>query len=218
MKRAKRNNSNNKIYKIVGMSLCPLLAIYLGISIFFINHFYFGSVINSISVAGKTIEEANSELSAVVDSYTLKIQGRNNTQDEINGKDIDLKYDPKGKIEELKSKQNPFLWIFSIFNKDDVEINDIVSFDKDLLKQNVEKIYNLHEDDVIEPENPTFEYTNKSYNINPEVKGTKVIEDSLYDVVEKAIIDGKPEINLDEEGCYENPKYTSDSQEVKDAK
>ena len=91
MRRSRRNSSNNKIYKIVVMSLCPLLAIYLGISIFFINHFYFGSVINNISVAGKTVKQANSELSTVVDSYTLKIQGRNNTSDEISGKDIDLK-------------------------------------------------------------------------------------------------------------------------------
>ena len=48
--------------------------------------------------------------------------------------------------------------------------------------------------------------------------GTKINKDALYDSVVNAILNLEPKLNLESNNCYENPKYTSKSQEVADAK
>ena len=46
----------SKLVKGIIISFCTMLVIYLGLSIYFSNHFYFGSEINGINVSGKTVE------------------------------------------------------------------------------------------------------------------------------------------------------------------
>ena len=56
------------------ISLCALIIIYLGMTMYFKNNFYFGSVINGINVAGKTVEEAEKELSSEIDNIYIGIR------------------------------------------------------------------------------------------------------------------------------------------------
>ena len=55
--RRKRKINVAKLYQVVMISLCTLIIIYLGMTMYFKNHFYFGSVINGINVTGKTVEK-----------------------------------------------------------------------------------------------------------------------------------------------------------------
>jgi len=139
IKRSQKNNSNN-LKKGILMSLCPLAAVYLGMSAYFINHFYFGTTINCVNVAGENINEANEELEAQIKDYSIKLEGRENMSDEIKGSDIGLSYEPQGKLEELKKQQNPFGWIVSIFKKEDIELEGIVSFDDNLLNNQIKEL------------------------------------------------------------------------------
>ena len=139
IKRSQKNKSSS-LKKGILMSLCPLAAIYLGMSAYFINHFYFGTTINYVNVAGKNINEANEELASQIKDYSLKLEGRDNMSDEIKGSDINLSYDPQGKLEELKKEQNPLGWIVSIFKKENIELNGIVSFDDNLLNDQIDEL------------------------------------------------------------------------------
>jgi len=47
-----------------------------------------------------------------------------------------------------------------------------------------------------------------------EVNGNKINKDILYDMVINAILKGEKTIDLEAKNCYENPQYTSTSQEV----
>ena len=51
-----------------------------------------------------------------------------------------------------------------------------------------------------------------------EVCGNKINKDILYDRVINAILKGEKTIDLESNNCYENPQYTSTSQEVIDTK
>ena len=61
--RRKRSNNHSKVILGGVISLCSLMAIYLGVSLYCINHFNFGSTINGIDVSGRTVEEAENKLS-----------------------------------------------------------------------------------------------------------------------------------------------------------
>ena len=217
MNRYKKTNSD-KVVRIVVMSLCPLIAIYFGISVYFINHFYIGTTIYDVNVGGKSVSEAESLLSDEISGYTLELQGRNNVSEEIKGSDIDLQYEQSNKIKEFKKTQNPFLWIKSLFTKNELTDEQLVNFDEDSLKTILNKSSFFDKENIIEPSNPTFEYRDSGFEIVDEVDGSKIDEEVLFDKVSQAVKSGNTNIDLDVLGCYEKPKYTKDSPEVIEAK
>lgn len=216
--RRQRKNHSGKAAKIIVMSLCPLIAMYLGVSVYFMNHFYFGSMIYDVNVAGKTVDQAEALLTDEISGYTLKLQGRNNVSEEIKGKDIDLQYEQGDKIENFKKTQNPFLWIKSLFIKDELTNEQLVTFDENLLKNIIDKSAFFDEKNIIEPQNPTFEYEGNGFNIVPQIDGSKINEEVLVNKVSDAVKSGNTVIDLDALGCYVEPKYTEDSPEVDEAK
>ena len=216
--RRKRKNKSGKVAKIIVMSLCPLIAMYLGVSFYFMNHFYFGSSIYDVNVSGKTVDEAEVLLADEISSYILKLQGRNNVSEEIKGKDIDLQYEQGDKIKSFKKTQNPFLWIKSLFIKHELTNEKLVTFDEDLLKDTIDKSAFFDENNIIEPQNPTFKYEGNEFNVVPEIDGSKINKEILINKVSEAVKNGNTVINLDELGCYVEPEYNEDSPEVNEAK
>ena len=215
--RKKRRNNHNKVILGSIISLCSLIAIYLGVSLYCTNHFNFGSKINGIDVSGRTVEEAENKLSSEIDKYTLTLDERENKTEEIKAADIGLKYDGS-KIKELKDKQNPFAWISTLLKKNDSNISQIVSYDDELLNKAINKLDSVNNSKTEKPQNASFTYVDGTYQIVNEVLGNKIDKESLHDALGKAILNVQPQINLDSNDCYEKPQYTSESPEVIDTK
>src|SRR3712207_7245850 len=114
----KQIKTQRKVIIGISASIVVLLGIYLGISMYFSNHFYFGTKINNVDVSGKTVDEVEKQFSSAVNAYTLDLKGRNNLNQQIKSSDIGLKYDAKGKIQDIKDEQNPFAWIVAFSQKD----------------------------------------------------------------------------------------------------
>ena len=214
----KEKNKCNKFIKGIIISFCTLVILYLGMIMYFTNHFFFGSTISCINVSGKTLEEVEEQIPVEVEEYKLELEERGSIKEEIKGTDINLEYNSNGKVKELKEKQNPYVWIIGIFNKKDSEIQDVVKYDEKMLKEALDKLDCFNSDNIEEPQNPNFEYTDDGYVVVEEVNGNKVNADILHDKVVEAIVKGEKTINLEAEDCYEKPEYTSKSQEVLDAK
>ena len=215
--RRKRMNKRSKILQGVIISLCALIIICLGLTMYFKNHFYFGSVINGNNIAGKTVGEVKNELSSEIDTYTLELQERGDVTEQIKATDVGLKYD-SDKIKELKESQNSVPWIMALFKKNDSKTPQVVTYDEELLNKCFDNLSCFDSSNIIKPQNASFEYKEDSYSIVDEVDGNKIKKDVLYDCVINAILNGQSTINLDEIDCYEKPQYTSKSQEVIDAK
>lgn len=215
--RRKRSNNHSKVALGGVISLCSLAAIYLGVSLFCINHFNFGTVINGIDVSGKNIEEAEIKLSYEINKYALTLEERGNKTEEIKAADIGLKYD-SSKIKEIKDKQNPFAWIATLFEKNDSEMSQIVSYDDDMLNEVINKLNCLNDKKIEMPKSASFTYADGEYQVVKEVLGDKINKEALHDALGKAILNVQPQINLDSSECYEKPQFTSDSPEVIDTK
>lgn len=211
-------SERNKI--VIGsiISLCTLLIVYFGMAIYFRNHFYFGSVINGINVSGKTVQEAEEKIASELQSYTLSLEEREDKKEQITAADISLKYNSNSETQNLKDKQNPYKWVLALFSKEDSKMTQGVSYDKDLLKEKIDKLSCFDSSNIVEPQNPSFKYTEAGYVIVDEVKGNKINKDILYDQVVNAILNHKTKINLDASNCYVNPQYTSKDQKVIDTK
>lgn len=200
------------------ITLGSLFIIYLGISIYFTNHFSFGTSINCINVGGKTVDEVNKEITSNIKSYTLVLEERDDIKEKLIWKDIGLKYNGDDKVQSLKENENPFYWIIGLFNKKKFNMPEIISFDEELLKKAVNNLSCFNDSNLIEPQNASLKYTEDGYEIVESISGNKVNKDVLYNHIKKAISTGETIINLESIDCYEKPQYTSNSKEIIDAK
>jgi L,D-transpeptidase catalytic domain/Putative peptidoglycan binding domain len=215
---AEKELKKRKIIKWSIISFSSLLIIYFSIAAYFMNRFYFGSAINTVNVAGKTVEEVNKEMESEAEEYKLVLELRDGIKEEIRAVDIGLKYNAHDKVKEIKDNQNPYKWIYGLFNKTDSQLSKITSYDEKLLKEHLDKLSFFDTNKIIEPKNPSFQYTNKGYEIIKQVDGNKVNKDILYENIVNAILKEETTINLEAINCYEKPQYTSESKEVIDAK
>lgn len=213
-----QKNRHIKFIKGIIISCCTLLILYFGMTIYFRNHFFFGSTISCVNVSGKTLEEVEKQMPSEVEEYKLLLEEKGNIKEEISGDDICLEYNSNGKAKELKDKQNPFAWVKGIFHKKDFEVENVVTYDEKKLKEVFDKLNCFDSSNIEEPQNPKFEYTDSGYIIAEEINGNKINKDILYDKVVNSILKGEKSINLEAEDCYEKPNYTSKSQEVLDIK
>jgi len=211
-------NIKKRIIIGIIISISILLIIYLSTSLYFMKRFYFGTKINGVSVTGKTTEDIEADILAESEAYILKLKQRGNIEENINGSDIEYKYNLENKIGDLKDNQSAFGWIYGVFNTSDYKLEKKVSYNDELLKKKFRSLNCFKNDNVIKPESAKIEYENKEYVIKDEVQGNKVNKDILYKKVKEALNNKVDEINLEEIECYEKPKYTVASKEVVNAK
>lgn len=204
----------NKILGYVVIGFLFTACIYLCISLYFINNFNLGTSINGISISGLSVNEANEKIKNEIESYKLILQGRDGVVEEIKAVEIGLEYEDREKLKELKVEQNSLGWLLGIFNKSNEKNIAIWSCKMNLLEKRVEKLSFFDQNNIVNPKDVTFEYTENGYIANEEIYGNKVKKEVLYDHVLKAIRENKKMVVLDEIECYENPRYTLGSQEV----
>jgi len=150
------------------------------------KRFYFGTKINGVSVTGKTTEDIEADILAESEAYILKLKQRGNIEENINGSDIEYKYNLENKIGDLKDNQSAFGWIYGVFNTSDYKLEKKVSYNDELLKKKFRSLNCFKNDNVIKPESAKIEYENKEYVIKDEVQGNKVNKDILYKKVKEA--------------------------------
>lgn len=218
-------NKKDKNMKIAAILLIIIGIVIIGVSLtfYFKSHFYLGTSINCLNVSGKSVDDVENEFKSNIVDYNLKLTGRNNSQCEIRGKDIELNYDDskKSEIEQIKNEQNKSSWIKAIFTEKENGISisseytsSIVTYDKEKLQKVVDNLSLINNDDISEPKNASLKYDGKSFVIEKEVEGNNLDKEKIYTEISKAISSGRSELDLDKADCYESPKYTSSSKEV----
>ncbi|ERI91374.1 hypothetical protein HMPREF1982_03333 [Clostridiales bacterium oral taxon 876 str. F0540] len=213
-KRKKTSKTGGRI--IVSFTL--IFAIYLGISMFFTKHLYFGSQINGINVSGKTVTAVKVQLLSELQGYSLTLKERGGKIEQIKAEDIGLKYKSDEQIQNFKDEQNPLKWAAPFFNSKSYAMTAGIEYNKELLKEQVDKLSIFDSSNSIEPKNPSLKYTDNAYVIVDEIKGNKINKEVLLKRVEEAVSKMESTIDLESSDCYINPQYTSKSQKVTDVR
>lgn len=217
-----KNVNINKLFKSgtagnVIISIASIVLIYLLISIYFANHFFFNTTINGISVSLKSHDAIDHIARDYVKNYKLQLIERNGEIEEISGQEIGMQYYEKNGAYKIYRGKSSFKWIGSIFKKQKYYVGDMFAFNKDSLGNIINELNCLNKV-VIEPQNVSFKYSNGSYEVIEEVYGNKIYKDKLGKAVEESILNGETKLNLNEDLCYENPKYTLSSDKTIETK
>ncbi|MCM0648036.1 L,D-transpeptidase/peptidoglycan binding protein [Clostridium swellfunianum] len=198
--------------------LCVLFIIYLGMVAYFMKHFYFGSEINGINISGKTVEQVNEKMATELVKYNLNLKERGGKTEQIKAEEIGLKYNLEGDFKSFKEQQNPYKWIWALFNKEAHKMAIDLKHDDNMLKERIDKLSCFETNTIIEPKNAEVKYENNNYVIVDEVPGTKVDKDILYKHISETILKEGTILDFEAIDCYVKPEYTSKSQKVIDAR
>ena len=218
--RGRRNRAKKdwgkKPFIIAGGIVGGLLVIYLGISAFFISHFYFNTMINGQDFSGKTVSDVEDYLKQQVSGYSLTVREQNNETDVISGADISLTYVENDDIRNALDSQNPLLWPSALFSQSSTDVTVEVGYDEAALTEKIQSLKAVTKEQT-QPTSAYPKYDGNSFVIQPETYGTAVDLEVLTEKVKQYITEFKTELRLMDESCYIMPTYTKNSAEVQEA-
>lgn len=205
-----------KPWIIAGSIVGGLLVIYLGVSAFFISHFYINTEINGKDFSGRSASAVEEYLKEQVQDYELTVIEQNNEQDTISGSEISLTYKESSEIEDALKGQNPLLWPAGFFSRNSEKVTINVDYNEAALQEKIQNIKAVTQEQT-QPVSAYPKFDGNSFVVEPEVYGTAVDIDMLTEKIKQYISEFESELNMMDEGCYVLPKYTSDSPEVQAA-
>ncbi len=211
-----KKNWGKKPWIIAGSIVGALALVYLGISAFFMGHFYINTTINGKDFSGKAASDVEDYMKQQVKGYELKIIEQNQESDVIKGSDISLTYKENSDIEKALEAQNPLLWPKAFFGATSANVTVEVGYDEAALNEKIQSVKAVTQEQT-EPASAYPKFDGESFVVEPEVYGTAVNMEAFTEKVTQYITEFKSELNMMEEECYVMPKYTSESPEVQEA-
>lgn len=215
-KKKERKPMGKKFWIILGSIFGGLIAVYLGISAYFIGHFFINTTINGKDFSGRSAAVVEDYFKEQVKDYELTIAELNNETDVIKGTDISLAYKENSDVEKALKEQNPLLWVTSFFSTTDKDIQVQVDYDEQVLEEKIQSIKAVTQEQT-EPVSAYPKFDGNSFVVEPEVYGTAVNMEVLTAKIKEYISAFEPKLVMFDEGCYKLPKYVSDSPEVQAA-
>ena len=215
-KKKERKPLGKKFWIILGSIFGGLIAIYLGISIYFIGHFFVNTTINGKDFSGSSAAVVEEYFKEQVKDYELTIVELNNETDVIKGSEISLSYKENTGVKKALKEQNPLLWVTAFFSKTSKDVQVQVNYDEKVLEEKIQSIKAVTQEQT-EPASAYPKFDGESFVVEPEVYGTAVNLEVLTEKIKEYISAFEPKLDMFDEGCYKLPKYLSDSPEVQAA-
>ncbi len=206
-----RKHRAGKIICMVFLALLLLAAVAYGAMTWhFRDRFFYQTTINGIDFSGQTVADVQAKLTEEVSRYSLQLQERNGVWETIRGQDIGLVLEFETSFDEMQKQQNMFLWFLGLFEKTDYTVGSSLHYDEQKLSSVVTALNVLNPTLMIEPSDATVEFDGENYVLNPGEIGTKVQEDVFYACLNDAIMNLKPQLSLEEAGCYVAQNVSAD--------
>lgn len=216
--RRKKNKNGGKIAAIIiGVIVAVCVVIYIGMGLFFQNHFVFNTTVNGVDYSLESPSKVEKIMRQKVDNYSLTLVGSDGSTEAISGDEIGVAYKSGGEVEELIKQQDGWAWISSLFEKNEIVTSVGVTYDETALAQKIDGLNCVSDEGKVASENAKPVFNNGKFEVQAEVQGTQVNKEKLTEVVKSAVDGFQSEINLKDTGCYQAPAYTSTSPEVQAA-
>lgn len=213
---AEKKINRKKLFIILGSVVGAVLVIYVGLSIFFMSHFYFNTTLNGKNVSGYSADKMFDNWEDEIGNYSLKIVESDGTESELKGSDIDMVLQWDDTISKMISKQNGFAWPAKLFNPDQNTSEAIVTFDEDKLDSALDGFSFMDKSKQIDPVDATVSDYDKNdgYTLVESVPGTAIDKPALKENIEKALYGLADTYQITEGNGYLAPKIANDDEKL----
>lgn len=197
-------------------AVCLLVIYIVGIS-YYQNRFVRGTVIDQVDVSGMTIPELEEQ----VKNYSLRVIERQADgtalEEEIHGSEIGVSYISTEPLQAVLQEQNSWLW----FLKQDAvyETEALPFYEEKVLEEKIGELRGFKKEFIVEPADAYIEdyVPGSGFELVAENRGNRLNRNKVIEVI-KAAVDGMEEqVDLEENGCYEEPKVTLEDAGLQDA-
>lgn len=208
--------NKKKLLIILAIVFAVIVVIYIGMSVFFMSHFYFRTTLNGNSVSGYSADKIHDNWKEDINNYSLKIVESDGTESELLGADIDLTLQWDDTIANMISKQNGFEWPIKLFKPDNLTSEAIVTFDEDKLDTVIDGFSFMDESKQKMPIDATVsDYDeDNGFTLVESVPGTAINRPILKKAVETALYGLADTYQITEGNGYLAPKVTNDNEKL----
>lgn len=172
---------------------------------YFSEHFLPGSVVNGFNCSYMTANEAEDLLTRKVGAYVLTIHTRKNGQESITAEQAGLSYQSDGSVKKLIREQDRFLWFLAFHQQETYEIPSSIKYEEQKVQAAISSLDCMQPENITEPSDAHLEPTDEGFVIVPEVEGNALKEKETEQDILQALLTGKTQIDLEEDGCYQKP-------------
>lgn len=183
--------------------LLSLVAMYLGLAYYYAEGFSYGTWINGVYCAGKSIQEVNEELLKQCDYAGLTITDSDGKSYTILPEEVDFSADFSVVLNLYQQQQNPYLWVDNLIgDAKDRTIDPVIRYDQAAYDHKVNGFPFFH---GIPEGNRTVRIIkgNEGYQLLNE--RTHVLnEEKTKELIRSAFESLDSELDLEAEGCYQD--------------
>lgn len=203
-----------KVLFASGITLAILVIVYLGVSLYFVNHFFYGTVVNGENYAAKRTNAVVRDIKWSANRYNLNIIGKEEYQAAIDTNDISLVLKDSGQVDKVMESQNPLLWPVMFFKEHHYDVSLKVEYNEEALEKVIQSLGCLENEGKTDPVNAKPSFNGEKFVVQPEELGTKINGEILREQIKNALSQLQPDLDLLDSGCYLKPPYTVESPEL----
>jgi len=206
-----------KIWLIGGIAVAGVAALYCAISVFFMGHYFVGTVIGDIPCGGKSPKAVEKQIVERARDYTLQLHGREGTEAVLTASEIGLEFLLDDSLAQVAKEQVGYKWISFLWRQDQFDMPVKVKYEEALLDQKLEEMALFDRKNAKKPVNAyigEYDKQTKSYPIVPQEDGTLIDREKGREAVIHAIEAMEENLDLDEADCYEEPRIPSDDEDL----
>lgn len=133
--------------------LIVIAIIYVGFAYYYESVIFPRTKINGIDCSELSVEQAERMIKEKVEDYALELTFRDDSENVIDGKEIDYEYVSKGDVQKILDEQNPWEWIVYIFKNKEYHFEESIQYDAAKLLNKFYNLNNINGDTQISPEN-----------------------------------------------------------------
>ena len=193
--------------------LMGVLLAYIGISVYFMEHFFPGTTINGENAGFFTKAQAERLILEQAGEYTLELKERDGNLLTLDPKEMGVTYYETDAVGKVKRRQNGFLWPRMFWTRDFYRIAAGTRFEEDAFREAVGELSCLKGGE--RSRDAWIEMTEEGYRVHPEAYGTQVDRETLEEQIRGAVSNQLERLSLEESGCYMAPAVTADSPKIK---
>ena len=189
---------------------------YAGMSYYYSNKFFPGTTINSFDCSDLTVSQAEELIRNKVEDYSITVASRGYEAETITAESIGYKYKSDGSVKAAFEKQKPYEWIKGYFVKTDFSAGENITYDKEKVKAELEKLECMQPENQVQPKDAYITFEDTLFTIVPGEEGSAINEDKALELLCTAIDQTEEEVDLDKGGAYLEPNIREDDESIQE--
>ena len=191
-----------------------LAAIYIGVAVYFVFHFYDGTEVFGIDCSRRTVEQVKVEVTDRLGDYKLEIREREGKTETITADQIGLEFVDDSSIDRMMKGQYAFLWPVMLM-MDRAQADSVAfTYDRQMAEACMNALECMDTLQAVAPQDAYIGVTETGFQVVSEVMGTTMDWEKTRETILRALDKGEVTVDLEEEGCYLNPQIYQDNEEL----